>query len=91
MGQSEHPQRQRVRGYQRSVGHIVLQSIILQRSNPARWCLVLPTEAETRSLPSPPPYLVIPNDSGWWRIAVHVAHKFQIVSFPERVQDVAGC
>lgn len=49
MSQSEHPQRQRVRGYQRSVGHIVLQSIILQRSNPVRWCFVLPREGETRS------------------------------------------
>lgn len=50
VGQSEHPQRQRVRGYQRSLGHIVLQSIILQRSNPVRWCFALP-RGETRSLP----------------------------------------
>lgn len=37
------------------------------------------------------PYLVIPNDTGRGRVAVHVAHEFQIVSFPERVQTVAGC
>lgn len=30
VGQREHPQRQRVRGYQRAAGHIVRQSIVLQ-------------------------------------------------------------
>lgn len=38
-----------------------------------------------------PSYLVIPNDGGRWRVAVHVAHQFQVVALPQRVQNVAGC